>query len=409
MKFIGDFHIHSSFAGACSKAITLKKNEDYAKVKGIDILGTGDFQHPKWNQILNKELTEDENGILWSKTKFPFIWQSELSLAYTQDGKGRRVHLVVLAPGKEVVDQIIDKFTKRWRIDYDGRPIFGISCIGFTEMLMDISRDIEIIPAHNWTSFFGAMGSKGGFNSIQECFGDQFKNIHAIETGMSSDPAMNRRISSLDKLQLVSFSDMHSFWPWRIGREATIFDCSLKYKDIIKAIRTGEGLSGTIETDSRYGKYHEDGHRNCSVHINFKESKKLNKICPKCKSEMTIGVEYRIEELADRATPINVPYFKKLMPLTELISSIYGIKQLQSKKVWEIYNTLISNFKNEYNILMNTKEEDLRKAVHEKLANLIIKNRENKLNINPGYDGVYGELILDDKDKIKEQKTLTNF
>jgi len=409
MKFIGDFHIHSAFAGACSKNITLKKNEDYAKVKGIDMLGTGDFQHPQWNKILNKELSEDENGILWSKTKFPFIWQSELSLAYTQDRKGRRVHLVVLAPGKEVVSQIIDKFTKRWRIDYDGRPIFGISCIEFTEMLMNISSDIEIIPAHNWTSFFGAMGSKGGFNSIQECFGDQVRHIHAIETGMSSDPAMNRRISSLDKLQLVSFSDMHSFWPWRIGREATIFDCDLKYKDIIKAIRTGNGLSGTIETDPRYGKYHEDGHRNCDVHVNFKESKKLNKTCPKCNSEMTIGVEYRIEELADRENPIKVPYFKTLIPLTELISSIYSIKQLQSKKVWEIYNRLISNFKNEYNILMSTKEEDLKKVVHEKLADLIIKNRESRLRLKAGYDGVYGKLILDDKDKIKEQKTLTNF
>ncbi len=408
---IGDFHIHSGFAAACSKQITLENSEKYARIKGVDILGTGDFQHPKWNEILKKELTEDENGILWSKTKFPFIWQTEISLMYSQGGKGRRIHLVVLAPGKEVVDQIVDAFSKRWRIDYDGRPIFGTSCIEFTELLINISKDIEIIPAHNWTSFFGCMGSKGGFNSIQECFGDQVKNIHAIESGISSDPLMNRRISSLDKFQIVSFSDMHSFWPWRIGREATMFDCELKYKDIINAIRTGNGLAGTIEADPRYGKYHEDGHRVCNVHVNYKESRQLKGICPKCNSSLTLGVEYRIEELADRETPKNVPYFVSLIPLTELIAAVYSISQLASKTVWEVYNLLIKKFGSEFKVLLEASYEDLAKTVDKRLADVIIKNREGKLKIKPGYDGVYGQVLLLNEEKVRnaKQKSLVDF
>ncbi|QQG39115.1 MAG: DNA helicase UvrD [Candidatus Woesearchaeota archaeon] len=410
MKVIGDFHIHGPYAQACSKNTTLDKLETYSKIKGLDVLGTGDFQHPKWNGFLNKELTEDENGILWTKNKFPFIWQTEISLAYSQGGKGRRVHLVVLAPGKEVVNQIIDTFSKRWRIDYDGRPIFGISCIEFTEMLMNISKDIEIIPAHHFTSWFGLHGSKSGFDSVEECFGDKAKYIHAIETGMSSDPEMNRRISSLDKYNLVSFSDPHTFFPWRIGREATIFDLDeLTYSNIVNSIRTGKGLKGTIETPPEYGKYHYDGHRNCNVFLTPEESKKLKGICPKCKKELTLGVAYRVEELADRKEPVNVPYFVRLIPLTELISVVYSLKQLQSKKVWSIYNKLINEFGNELNILLNTSYEELKKLVDEKLAKLIIMNREDKLSIKPGYDGVYGSIILKDEDKIVSQKSLLEF
>ena len=408
MEFIGDFHIHSGYAGACSKDITLEKLEEYAKIKGVNVLGTGDFQHPKWNIELNKKLEEDENGILWSKNKFPFIWQSELSLVYTQDGKGRRVHHLVLAPNKGVVDQIIDEFKKRWRIDYDGRPILGVSSIDFTELLKGISKDIEIIPAHAWTSWFGVLGSKGGFNSIEECFKDQAKHIHAIETGMSSDPEMNRRISSLDKYAMVSFSDMHSFWPWRIGREATIFDCKLNYKDIIKSIREKK-LKATIEVDPCYGKYHEDGHRVCDIHFTPKQTREQKGICPKCKKPLTIGVEYRVEELTDREKAKNVEDYHKVVPLSELIASVHGIKQVGSKKVWSIFNDLIKNFKTEFDILLRTPEKELLKVVKPKLVSVIIENRNGHLNIDPGYDGVYGKIILDNKEKISNQKGLNEF
>lgn len=409
MSFIGDFHIHGPYAQACSKNTTLESLERNAKLKGLNILGTGDAQHPLWFKEITSELTEDENGILWSKNKFPFIWQTEISLAYTHNGKGRRIHHVILLPNKEVVEQFTAELLKRGRIDYDGRPIFGMSSIEFLDMLRSISHGIEVIPAHCWTSYFGILGSKSGYDSVEDCFEEKSKHIHAIETGMSSDPKMNRRISGLDKYQLVSFSDAHTSQPWRIGREATIFDCDLKYKNIIEAIRTGNGLSGTIEVDPKYGKYHEDGHRICGVHINFKESKKLGKICPKCGKEMTIGVEYRVDELADREKPINTPDFKTLIPLTELISSVYSIKQLQSKKVWEVYNKLINEFDNEYDILLNIPAKDLNRIIHQKLTNLIIKNRENKLNIEAGFDGVYGKILLREEEKAQNQKTLTNF
>ncbi|MDO8556223.1 MAG: endonuclease Q family protein [Nanoarchaeota archaeon] len=411
-----DFHIHSCYAAACSKDITLAKLEQYARLKGLNIIGTGDFQHPKWNQTLKEELQEDDNGILWSRNKFPFIWQTELSLAYTQDGKGRRIHLVTLVPNREVADQFVEWIKSKGRIDYDGRPIFGMSGIEYTEQLMSISKDIEIIPAHAWTSWFGVLGSKSGFDSVEACFKEKSKYIHAIETGMSSDPGMNWRIPSLDKYQLVSFSDIHSFWPWRFGREATVFDTELTYKAIIQAIRTGERLQNTIETPPTYGKYHVDGHRACGITMTYDQTKKLNGICPKCKSEMTIGVEYRVEELADPKRPIGYqrpgakPYHS-LLPLTELIAAIYDIKQLASKRVWEIYNLLLAKFGTEYYILLEATHEQLSEVVHPKLADLILANRNNKLTIIPGYDGVYGQVVLTKEQLLREskQKKLLDF
>src|SRR3989338_4341443 len=411
MKFIGDFHIHGRYAQACSKLTTLDDLERNARLKGMHVLGTVDMQHPLWNKEITSKLKEDDKGILWSKTGFPFIWQTEISLMYSQGGKGRRIHHVVLAPNKEVVDQFIAELLKKGRIDYDGRPIFGMTSIVFLDMLRSISPDIEVIPAHAWTSFFGILGSKSGFNSVEECFEGDAKHIHAIESGMSSNPPMNRRISSLDKYNLVSFSDPHSSHPWRLGREATVFDLKeLSYKNILKAIRTGEGLASTIEVNPEYGKYHIDGHRNCGVVMTFEQSKKINGICPKCKQPLTIGVEYRVEQLADRKEPKNVLPFVEILPLSELICAIYNIKNPASKKSMEIYALLIKHFTNEYNILLNVSKEELEKVVDQKLVNLILLNRNRKLKLSPGYDGVYGSIILDEKETVqKKQKSLTEF
>jgi len=836
MEIKGDFHIHGRYAQACSKNTTIDDLEKNAKIKGLDILGTGDAQHPLWYKEITSKLTEDENGILWTKEKFPFIWQTEISLMYTHHGKGRRVHHVVLLPNKEVVDQFIESLLKKGRIDYDGRPIFGWSSIEFLEILRSISPDIELIPAHCllpnepistnkgyipisqldksfkvfthkgrykeieqvlkrrysgeiigfktayyniltkftpehpiyliksfkdcknvphtickpicayaknkgckilkfrdyipewiqakniekgdiapfpinkkindvevinlkeflpddltvyyekdlikarkekifkknkgihseikitegfcrlvgyylsegyvtlgkigfcfhkdekeyindvkilmkncfgddlviyntkrknndlgisfeihskvlagffksfyknepyeaenkmlpflflelpfekqkqlfigwwrgdkgntvstnlinqmwnillrlkimpiinlntaesvnkrrllksniiderkiiakndcysisslvffdenldllkmeefkkfksklkrrkvyfdenyvylpitkiqkeeyegevynlevkddnsyvsknlavhncWTSYFGILGSKSGYDSVESCFQEHAKHIHALESGISSTPAMNRRISSLDKYKIVSFSDPHSAHPWRLGREATIFDLKkLTYKEIIHAIRN-EGISGTIEANPEYGKYHIDGHRNCNVALTPEETKKVKGICPVCRKELTIGVAYRIEELADRKEPKNVLDFKEVIPLTEVIAAVYNLKQLNSKKIEETYNLLIKAFNNEYNILLETPFEDLKKIVPEKLAQVILLNRENKLTIKPGYDGVYGEIILNDNEKMqreeikKVQKSITDF
>lgn len=414
MHIIGDFHIHGRYAQACSKTTTLEDLERNARIKGLHILGTGDCQHPLWYKEITSKTTEDGNGILWTKTKFPFLWQTEISLIYTQGGKGRRIHHVVLLPNGDVAKQFIDALLKKGRIDYDGRPIFGMNSIEFIDMLLSISRDIEVIPAHAWTAWFSIFGSKSGFDSVEECFEDRAKYIHALETGMSSDPAMNWRLSRLDPYNLVSFSDPHSSHPWRLGREATIFDIKeLTYKNILHAIRTGEGLSGTIETPPEYGKYHFDGHRTCHVMMTPEESRKVNKICPKCKQEMTIGVEFRVEQLADRPVGFvrqNAKPFHSLIPLHELIGAVYGISLMTSKKITQLYHQLLAKFGTEYNVLLEASEQALLEVVEPPLATIILKNRHKQLKLRAGYDGVYGQILLDDTEKVaKGQKSLTDF
>lgn len=392
MRVVGDLHIHSRFARACSKNINISNLEKYARYKGISILGTGDFQHPEWQKELKQELTEiPGTGIYQTKNKFPFLLQTEISIVYSQGGKGRRIHHVVLAPSMEVVDQITEALLKRGRIDYDGRPIFGMSSIEFLEMLRDISHDIEVIPAHAWTPWFGVFGSKSGFDSLKECFEEKTKHIHAIETGISSDPDMNRRLSQLDNIQLVSFSDMHSFWPWRIGREATVFDVpELTYKNILHAIRTGEGLASTIEFFPEEGKYHYDGHRNCGVVFSPKEALAVKHICPKCNKLLTMGVSHRIEQLADRAEPANVPKFIKLIPLSELIAHSIG-SPVASKKTFEVYHKLLTLFGTEFSILLDIPEEKLKTACSPKLVEFLMRNRSQKIDFSPGFDGEYGK------------------
>ena len=390
MNVIADLHLHSRYSRACSKDITLQNLEKFAKLKGLNLLGTGDFQHPKWLPELKKELVDNGKGILHTKTGFPFILQTEISLIYTQDGKGRRIHNLVLAPNFEVADQIVEYFLKKGRIDYDGRPIFKTPCPQFVEELRKISQDIEIIPAHAWTPWFSVFGSMSGFNSLKDCFQEQTKHIHAIETGLSSDPGMNRRLSQLDNITLLSFSDSHSHWPWRIGREATIFEMNeLSYAELIKAIK--ENKTETLEYFPEEGKYHFDGHRACGTSMNPKESNAVKKICPACKKPMTIGVASRVEELADREEPKNARPYKNLIPLSEIISHIIGAP-IASKKTWEQYYKLIQAFGNEITVLSATSEE-LAKHVDIKLANAIA--RATTIQWKPGYDGVYGVPLFE--------------
>ncbi len=396
MEIIADLHIHSRFARATSKNINLENLEKYARVKGLGLLGTGDFQHPFWSKEL--DVLEEKDGILYTKTGFPFLWQTEISLMYSQDGKGRRIHHVILAPNKEVVKQITDFLASKGRLDYDGRPIFGFSSIELVDAMSSISEDIEIIPAHCMTPWFGIFGSKSGFNSLREAFQDKENKIHAVESGISADPEMLWKFSFLNKKTIVSFSDSHSFWPWRIGRESTIFSIGkLNYKNIIKAIRQNT-IKTTIETDPFYGKYHYDGHRNCNFSCSPKKTKELGGICPICKKPITIGVEYRVEELADQTEkPKNAKPFYKLIPLHELIAIAIGFS-LSSKKTWEIYNFLIEKFENELNILLNVeKDQFMREKINEKLIDLIVKNRTGSLKIKPGYDGVYGQVMLQEE------------
>ncbi|MCX6706936.1 MAG: endonuclease Q family protein [Candidatus Woesearchaeota archaeon] len=407
MDIIADLHIHSRYSRATGKDLNLQNLERYALIKGVDLLGTGDFTHPKWIDEIKENLTEDDTGILRSKNGYPFVLQSELSLIYSQEGKGRRVHLVLLAPNLGVVRQITDYLLTKGRIDYDGRPIFGIPCPEFTESIKKISNDIEIIPAHVWTPWFGLFGSNGGFDSVEEAFKDQAKHIFALETGLSSDPPMNWRLSKLDRFSLVSTSDLHSYWPWRIGREATIFDMDLTYDNIIKALRTKEGLGGTIEVDPNYGKYHFTGHRNCNVCLDPKRSRDLKDICPVCGKKMTVGVLERVDELADRPEgyrPKNSKPFKSLIPLSEILSKLLG-KAVATNAVWKEYNNLISHFKSEFNIMLNVPEEEIAKASNTKIAEMIIRNREGRVEIHPGYDGEYGIPIFSDEDRKTIKKS----
>lgn len=414
---IADLHIHSHYSRATSKDMTIEGLAKNARTKGIDILGTGDFTHPKWLAELKKKLAFDDG--IYNFDKIKFIPSGEISLIYKQDGKSRRVHHVILAPSFEIVDQINEWLDKKGRRDYDGRPIFGFSSIEFADEMARISEKIEIIPAHAWTPWYSIFGSMSGFDSLKECFREKSKHIHAIETGLSSDPRMNWRISFLDDITLVSNSDSHSPYPYRLGREANVFDLKkISYDEIINAIRTRKNFLFTVDVEPAYGKYHFDGHRNCNFSCSPEESKKLNEICPRCGSKMTIGVLNRVEELADREDGFvpegSVPY-KSLIPLSELIAFAFGTAVF-SKKVDEIYNQFIMHFGNEFNVLLDADYDGL-KRFNEKIADIVIKNREGKLKIVPGYDGVYGKIVLNDADMptgegekiIKKRKTLKDF
>lgn len=399
MEIIADLQIHSRFARATSKNITLENLEKWAKIKGVDLLGTGDFQHPEWNKEIKENLKEDEKGILWSKNKFPFLWQTEVSLMFSQGGKRRAVHLLVFSPNGIIADKIISYLASKGRLDYDGRPIFGISCKQFVEDIKKIDDKIEIIPAHIMTPWFGLFGSDSGFDSIEECFQEQAKHIYAVESGMSASPDMLWRLK--ENVNIVSFSDAHSFWPWRIGREATIFEIpELTYENIMKAIRSGIGLKATIETPPEYGKYHYDGHRNCNFSCSPEETKKLDGVCPKCGNKLTIGVDFRIEQLAKETQgfkPENAIPFHKLAPLHELIAFAYETT-MTSKKAWAIYNEMIIKFHNEFNILLRaSRPEFLSLKLNDKLIELIMLGRSGLLKVKPGYDGVYGEIVMPEK------------
>jgi uncharacterized protein (TIGR00375 family) len=418
-----DLHIHSRFSRACSKDLNLVNLVKWARVKGLGLLGTGDFTHPEWLSELKENLKE-ENGIYYfkdEKGKFPFILSSEISLVFSFDGKGRRVHLVYLAPNFEAADKINAWLDSLGRRDYDGRPIFNISCRDFAAKMQEIDDKIEIIPAHIWTPWFGIFGSKSGFDSLSDAFLDKLDRIHAIETGISSDPVMNWKIKDLDNLGIVSFSDSHSFWPWRLGREATIFwkpssdsqesenssiaDKSegkekLSYDLIIKQIRENSFI-GTVEVEPAYGIYHWDGHRDCNFSVNPEESEKINGICPVCKKSLTIGVDHRVLDLSKLGKSgrydKNKKFYYNILPLQEIISLALGMG-LSSKATWKIYNDLIEEFDNEFNVLLNVSKIELAKIVKsDLLVDLIIKNRAGKIKVNPGYDGKYGEPVLSEK------------
>ena len=412
MKIFADLHIHSHYSRATSDRMNIENLERYGKVKGVNLIGTGDFTHTLWLKELKNKLKE-ENG-LFKYGDMHFILQAEVSNIYN-DGKTRKIHNVILAPSFEVVDQVNDFLKDYGKLASDGRPILTkIDCAEMTEALMKISKDIFIIPAHIWTPWFSLFGSKSGFDRIDDCFKDQTKNIHALETGLSSDPEMNWRLSALDRFTLVSNSDCHSPWPTRLGRELNVLDTKLTYKDVIKTVKDKDPKTFlyTIEVYPSYGKYHWDGHRDHDVVMKPSEAIKNKNICPVCKKELTIGVLHRVEELADREDgyrPKNAIPFKRMIPLSEILAAVFGTQPF-AKKVWNEAMKITNAFGNELNVLLEAPEEKLKLVTHEKIVKMIIKNRKGDLKIQPGYDGVYGKLVLDNSSQIKQpQKRLDSF
>ncbi len=418
MRVVADLHIHGPYSRATSKSTTLPLLEKYARMKGVDVLGTGDFTHPVWLGMLEKELSEDGTGILKTKSGFGFMLTTEISSVYSEGGKLRKIHNVIHVPDFATARQVNEFLSKHGRLDYDGRPTFGkLTCPELVEGLMEISGDIAVVPAHAWTPWFGIFGSMSGFDSVEECFGDQARHIFAIETGMSSDPAMNWRLSSLDGYALMSNSDAHSFWPWRIGREANVFELSEPtFGGLMKAVREKDAkhFLYTVEVDPGYGKYHMDGHRNCNVVLTPEQAAKVNDVCPVCGKRLTIGVMHRVEELADRPegyVPRGSVPFRTLLPLSEIISAGTGVSQLSSRKVWEVYGKLVRDGMSEFEVLTSMDGRQIEAAAGKRIADLVVGIREGRVGIEPGYDGVYGRIAAGNADAAKKssQKSLSGF
>ena len=418
-EFIADLQIHSPYSRATSKKTSIESLASGGKLKGLNMIGTGDFAHPLWYSHIKQKLQAVGDTGIFRFENMNFLLTNEVSTIYTEENKTRKVHHLIFAPNFEIVDQIIEQLGKKTNLKSDGRPIIsGVTSPELVDMLVGISKKILIIPAHVWTSWFGALGEFSGFNSLEDCYKDRIKYIHAFETGLSSDPKMNWRISALDKFTILSFSDAHSTNPWRLGREFTVFDLKeLSYAEILDAIKNKDKrkISYTGEVPPDYGKYHFDGHRNCKIRLSPEESKKYNNFCPVCKKKLTIGVLHRVNELADREenfVPKEAVPFKTLLPLYEIISYVLGVNALYSKKVLEIHDRLIDRFGSELNVAMNVQQEELAKVCEPKIAEGIVKVREGKVKYEAGYDGVYGRPVFDGspaEKSIVEQKSLKEF
>ena len=346
MKFIADFHIHSKYSRATARDMDLESLDKWAKIKGIKVLGTGDFTHPEWFENLKKKLIPAEPSLFKLKngnSQTRFILTAEISCIYSKNNKVRKIHIIVFAPSLEVVEKINARLGSIGNVKSDGRPILGLDAKELAKIILGISEDCFIVPAHAWTPWFSIFGSKSGFNSIEECFEEYSKYIYAIESGLSSDPAMNWRLSALDKIAIISNSDCHS--PSKIGREANVFDLPfLSYPSIITAIKSKDpqNFLYTIEFFPEEGKYHYDGHRACGISLSPEESKKYNNICPTCGKSLTIGVMNRVAELADRPVgfkPEGAIPFKSLVPLEEIIAESLGVGTA-SKRVAKEYKEL---------------------------------------------------------------------
>ena len=392
-RFICDFHIHSKYSRATSKDMDIKNISKWAKIKGISLMGSGDFTHFLWLEELKRILRPEGNG-LFSYDETLFMLTAEISCIYSKNGRTRKIHIVIFAPSFEVAEKINNELGSIGNLVSDGRPILGLDARELVKIVMDISPDCFIVPAHIWTPWFSLFGANSGFDSIEECFEDQSRHIYALETGLSSDPAMNWRWSALDKYSLISNSDAHS--PGNIGRETNVFSQKMDYYQIIESLKNKdrERFLATIEFFPQEGKYHWDGHRNCGVCLSPSQARENNCCCPRCGKRLTIGVMHRIEDLSDREQGFvpedSIPFYS-LVPLAEIIAEAKGVGK-KTITVENEYYKLVQGLGGEFNVLLDASRDDLIKLTTEKVADGILKVREGKVDIRPGYDGVYGEV-----------------
>ncbi len=420
MKFIADLHIHSRFSRATSKSLNFESLYIAARKKGITVVGTGDFTHPGWLAEIKAKLVPAENGLFALKPEIArkcdgmaivasprpvrFLLATEISNIYKKNGRVRKVHHLVFFPTIEAVEKFNTTLSSIGNLNSDGRPILGLDSRDLLEIVLETSPGGYLVPAHIWTPWFSIFGSRSGFDSLEECFGDLSQYIFAAETGLSSDPPMNWRVSGLDGITLVSNSDAHS--PQKLGREANLFDTDLSYDAIFDALKNSDpkNFSGTLEFYPEEGKYHFDGHRKCSIRLSPEETRKYNGICPKCGNPLTRGVMYRVEELADRphgAKPKNAHPFMSIIPLAEIISEIVSAGP-GTKKVLRIYDEVIAKIGPELVVLTDTPIQEIAKAGIALLPEAISRMREGKVYVQPGFDGEYGIVrVFSPEDRIR--------
>ena len=395
--YIADLHIHSKYSRATSKELEPEQLDLWARKKGIGLVGTGDFTHPAWRAELREKLAPAEEGFYTLKGASGgprFVITGEISTIYKKDGKVRKVHSLILLPHLEAAETLSRRLEAIGNLHSDGRPILGLDCRDLLEITLESCPEAVFIPAHIWTPHFSLFGAFSGFDTIEECFGDLTSHIRALETGLSSDPPMNHRCSALDGYTLVSNSDAHS--PQKLGREANLLDCGLSYPALKHAMETGEGFGGTIEFFPEEGKYHLDGHRNCGVCLTPQEAESLGGLCPVCGKKLTIGVQHRVEELADR--PLGQPRpqqkpFESLAPLPEVIAACTGASET-SKKTQARYQAMLQQLGSEFYILRQAGFEDIQRVAGPAVAEGIRRLRLGQVERVPGYDGAFGHVVL---------------
>lgn len=415
MQFTADLHLHSCYSRATSRDMLPETIWKWAQYKGLTVLGTGDFTHPKWFSELSSKLETAGNGLYRLRREYQtadivdsckadtyFLLSAEISCIYKKNGKTRKIHCLVFVPDFATAARFNGVLGRLGNINSDGRPILGLDAKRLLEITMDISREALFIPAHAWTPHFSVLGAASGFDSIEECFEELSPAIPAIETGLSSDPPMNWRLSALDGLTLISNSDAHS--PQKLGREANLFDVDLTYEDIARAIRTRDGFLGTIEFFPEEGKYHYDGHRACNICWSPSETIGHEYLCPVCNRRLTVGVMHRVETLADRKDgiqPSHAPGFRSAVPLMEILAEAYRTG-VGSKGVQDRYANLLAALGNELKILLSTPTSDIAGAGFPLVAEAIARMRAGRVYSSPGYDGEYGKIRIFDDDADRQ-------